>query len=481
MLCCTDPGDVERLQWQRQSRDKEQQFSRVSSESSQLQQRLNTAHAELRQKSTIIQQKDAVIRQKDLELQHKADTIQQKEVTIHQKDAVIQQKVIAISQKDALIRQNDSELQQRATIDQELWSQVHQKEVAIRQKDAVIQQKEVAIRQKDAVIQQKEVAIRQKDAVIDQKEITIRQKDAVIQQKVIVIQQKDAQIQGLQGELQTARSQQRPQVATQEIAFWQVSRREVVIKEDRVLGRGAWGVVCEGSFRGQRVAVKCVYPDILLPQTRERIRREIGTMAQVRHPNLVLFMAAVLEDPSGPKIITEIMDTSLRSAYETQRLGDCQLRVFRDVAAAMNYLHCQREPILHRDLSTANVLLEAMGVGVWRAKVSDFGSANLVRLATTLGEGAIVYTAPEAFPRPPGVPTHAPAQTPKIDVYSYGVLVCEVVLARFPDPDHFRAMVGEMRGVRPALHGLVTRCIKWSPTERPSMADILTNLDMMNQ
>ena len=330
-------------------------------------------------------------------------------------------------------------------------------------------------------LRQKSTTIQQKDAVIQQKEVAICQKDTVIQQKEVVIQQKDAEIQGLQGELQTARSQQRPQVATQEIAFWQVSRREVVIREDQVLGRGAWGVVCEGSFRGQRVAIKCVYPDILLPHTRERIRREIGTMAQVRHPNLVLFMAAVLEDPSGPKIITEIMDTSLRSAYETQRLGDCQLRVFRDVAAAMNYLHCQREPILHRDLSTANVLLEAMGVGVWRAKVSDFGSANLVRLATTLGEGAIVYTAPEAFPRPPGVPTPAPAQTPKIDVYSYGVLVCEVVLARFPDPDHFRAMVGEMRGVRPALHGLVTRCIKWSPTERPSMSDILAHLDGMNQ
>ena len=390
---------MERLQWQRViiSCDKEQQLSRVRSESSQLQQRLNSAHAELRQKSTIIQQKDAVIQQKD------------------------------------------SELQQRATVIQNLRSQVQQKVIAIQQKDTVIQQKEV------------------------------------------VIQQKDAQIQGLQGELQTDRSQQRPQVATQEIAFWQVSRREVVIREDRVLGRGAWGVVCEGSFRGQRVAVKCVYPDILLPHTRERIRREIGTMAQVRHPNLVLFMAAVLEDPSGPKIITEIMDTSLRSAYETQRLGDCQLRVFRDVAAAMNYLHCQREPILHRDLSTANVLLEAMGVGVWRAKVSDFGSANLVRLATTPGEGAIVYTAPEAFPRPPGAPTPAPAQTPKIDVYSYGVLVCEVVLARFPNPDHFQEMVGEMRGVWPALHGLVTHCIKWSPTERPSMADILTHLDRMNQ
>ena len=337
------------------------------------------------------------------------------------------------------------------------------------------------LRQKEATIQLKDSELQQNADTIQKKEVSIQQLDAIIQQKEVVIRQKDAQIQKLLGEVQAVHSQQMPQVATQEIAFWQVSRREVVIREDRVLGRGAWGVVCEGSFRGQRVAVKCVYPDILLPQTRDRIHREIRTMAQVRHPNLVLFMAAVLEDPSGPKIITEILDTSLRSAYETQQLGDSQLRVFRDVAAAMNYLHGQREPILHRDLSTANVLLEAMAGSVWRAKVSDFGSANLVRLATTLGEGAIVYTAPETFPRPPGAPTPAPPQTPKVDVYSYGVLVCEVVLARFPDSDHFQEMVGEMGGVWPALHALVTDCTKWSPTERPSMADILTQLDRMNQ
>ena len=101
-------------------------------------------------------------------------------------------------------------------------------------------------------------------------------------------------------------------------------------------------------------------------------------MAQVHHPNLVLFIAALLDDVSSPKIITEILDTSLRSAYEEDQLGSNKPRIFHDVAATMNYLHSQREPIIHRDLSTPNVLLEAMAWDVWKAKVSDFGSANLV-------------------------------------------------------------------------------------------------------
>ena len=46
-------------------------------------------------------------------------------------------------------------------------------------------------------------------------------------------------------------------------------------------------------------------------------------------------------------------------------------------------------------MSAPNVLLKALPSGMWRAKVSNFGSANLARLAQTMGEGAIIYAAPE--------------------------------------------------------------------------------------
>ena len=278
-------------------------------------------------------------------------------------------------------------------------------------------------------------------------------------------------IEELRAELHQIQSQ-----SLEQQPFWQVAPQEVKVHEARVLGTGAWGKVCEGRFRGARVAVKCVHNYIVAPKTRERICREITVMAHMRHPNLVLFIAAVLDDRSGPRIVTEILDISLRFAYETGRLGHNKLRVFCDVASAMNYLHSQRDPIIHRDLSSANVLLEAMADNIWRAKVGDFGSANLVRMATTLGEGAIVYTAPEAFPTPPTSSSEKIPQTTKIDVYSYGVLLCEVTLARFPDSDHFLAMVEEVGGVWPAMYRLVQRCIKTNPRLRPSMADILNDL-----
>eukprot|EP00731_Ephydatia_muelleri_P002688 Em0001g2688a len=123
--------------------------------------------------------------------------------------------------------------------------------------------------------------------------------------------------------------------------------------------------------------------------------------------------AAVLDDQGGPMVITEMLDTTLRKAYEDNLF----------------------KPGLDQDVSSANVHLKAMARGEWKAKLSDFGSANWAKEACTMGDGAIVYTAPEAFPVHPSLGVKPPPpQTTKIDVYSYGILLCEVTLREFPDP-----------------------------------------------
>ena len=93
---------------------------------------------------------------------------------------------------------------------------------------------------------------------------------------------------------------------------------------------------------------------------------------------------------------------NLRTAYENGHLQNTnKLLIFHDVAYALHYLHEHEEPIIHRDVSAPNVLLEALPGGTWRAKVCDFGSANLAQLSWTLGEGAIIYTAcPRNIPPP---------------------------------------------------------------------------------
>ena len=265
-------------------------------------------------------------------------------------------------------------------------------------------------------------------------------------------------------------------VSVNDLEFWQVSPEELIIREDQVLGRGAWGYVTKGLFRGTPVAIKRVYPEIFQQTTLKRIRREISTMAQIRHPNLVLFIAAILKENTGPIILTELLDTSLRVAYQSKRLGPNKRKIFIDIASALAYLHGQREPVIHRDVSTANVLLVALPNNTWLAKLSDFGSANLARDATTPGEGAIVYTAPEAFPQHPVSPRPPPKQTTKIDVYSFGVLVCEVTTCVFPSTDKLGGLIDALHHSWPDIHPLASRCISFAPEDRPTMATVLNRL-----
>ena len=260
--------------------------------------------------------------------------------------------------------------------------------------------------------------------------------------------------------------------------FWIVPRHNVTLLQ-KMLGGGAWGYVVEGQFRSERVAVKCVHETIITQQhTIKRVYREICTMAQMSHPNLVRFIAAVLDDQGGPMIITELLDITLRKAYEDNllNLGQC-VDILRNVASALSYLHELEAPIIHRDVSSANVLMKVVARDKWIAKLSDFGSANWARQAYTMGEGALVYTAPEAFPTHPSLNVKCPSQTTKIDVYSYGILMCEVILREFPDPDHLLEMKEMLKMKHVFLHALVMKCTQHMPDNRPTMAVVLKELD----
>ena len=247
--------------------------------------------------------------------------------------------------------------------------------------------------------------------------------------------------------------------------FWEVSQEEVEVSST-ILGTGAWGWVSEGMFRGKLVAVKRLHKDLVSQFTVEHICREINIMAQLRHPNLVLFIAAVMDSEEGPLIITEILSMSLRQASNQKLLREnsVKLSIFQDVAAALNYLHQHQEPIIHRDVSSSNVLLDPLPRGSWRAKLSDFGSANLARYSATPGEGATVYAAPEAAKGP---------QTPKMDVFSFGILMCEIVTGKFPGNTD---LLQSVKMTWTSIHRLITQCVEHDVEHRPTMNKVLQSL-----
>ena len=176
---------------------------------------------------------------------------------------------------------------------------------------------------------------------------------------------------------------------------WIIRHDEVILSERR-LGVGAWGNVHEGTFRGCQVAVKQIHDLILSPHNRRLFEREMSIASRCRHPHLLQFIGATNNDGS-PLFITELLDTDLRNVLRQRSLHlEEVVCIALDVAKALNYLHLKKpSPIIHRDISSSNVLLWRRD-NCWRAKLSDYGAANFMRQHMTSNPGASIYAAPES-------------------------------------------------------------------------------------
>ena len=251
---------------------------------------------------------------------------------------------------------------------------------------------------------------------------------------------------------------------------WIVSAEEIIIS-DRELGRGGWGYVREATFRGCRVAAKCLYNEIITGHNARLFQREMLIASQCRHPNLLQFIGATQH--GMPIILTELMETSLRALLQQQSLQSRHiLPVCRDVAKALNYLHhLTPDPVIHRDVSSANVLLNALPSGGWLAKLSDYGSANFAWHSRTVGAGSPAYAAPEA--------SSAVNHSSKMDVYSYGVLLLELCTGEFPDHTTMAQTLATPNWEPPRNHliAVIRDCVKINPEERLTMEAILEHVN----
>ena len=190
----------------------------------------------------------------------------------------------------------------------------------------------------------------------------------------------------------------------QQTCDWVISRNEIQMTEN-CLGRGGWGSVNEGTYCGCTVAVKQIHDLILSRHNRLLFEREMNIASACRHPCLLQFIGAT-NDEGSPLFVTELMEKSLRALFEERSLSETEVRgISLDVARALNYLHQKKpSPIIHRDVSSANVLLWRQG-DQWRGKVSDYGTANFMQQTMTVAPGAMIYSAPEAL---------SSNQTPKV-------------------------------------------------------------------
>ena len=206
---------------------------------------------------------------------------------------------------------------------------------------------------------------------------------------------KDQQVNELVTTLSTAQQALSEHQCRQVTPDWVISRDQIHLT-DKLLGRGGWGSVVEGKYCGCPVAVKQIHELILSPHNRTLFEREMGIASRCRHPCLLQFIGAT-NDEGSPLFVTELMESSLRALLEQRPLVTTEVSTISlDVARALNYLHQKKPPIIHRDISSANVLLWRKG-DQRRGKVSDYGTANFVQHTMTVGPGAMIYMAPEAL------------------------------------------------------------------------------------
>ena len=233
-------------------------------------------------------------------------------------------------------------------------------------------------------------------------ELQLQEKDeetANLQNQVTALRQqleeKDQEMNELETTLSTAQDELR-EYQRQQSPEWVILRDHIQLTS-KFLGRGGWGSVVEGKYCGCSVAVKQIHELILSPYNRNLFEREMDIASRCRHPCLLQFIGAT-NDEGNPLFVTELMETSLRTLLEQRALSEAEMSfIFLDVARALNYLHQkQPSPIIHRDISSANVLLWRQGEH-WRGKVSDYGTANFMQQTMTVAPGAMIYSPPEAL------------------------------------------------------------------------------------
>ena len=300
--------------------------------------------------------------------------------------------------------------QQRRTEEQLRWTKEQ-----LRVKDKQLGINEKQLREKDMVVRQKDNQVRAKDKQLKGKDEQLREKDKQLREKDEQLRVKDEQLKMKEGELKDLRDQLQDFAVVQNKLSaaekqltkyesqsgspdWVLCRDEVHFNWDQSLGAGSFGQVFKGRYCGCVVAIKKLHFSTLSQKQRDGFEREMKIASRCRHPCLLQFIGATQDE--SPLFVTELMETSLQKLLkkrkqENQHLSETEIIVIcLDVARALNYLHRRQPPIVHRDVSSANVLLWKQN-NQWRGKLGDYGTAKFLRDTMTAHPGTQIYEAPE--------------------------------------------------------------------------------------
>jgi len=197
----------------------------------------------------------------------------------------------------------------------------------------------------------------------------------------------------------------------------------------RVLGKGSCGEVEKMRVGQKVVAGKKFRLSNNDDGTMRKFSTELLTLAQLRHPNIVAFEGVChLPNEALPVLLMELLATNLHSYLlhpSHANLGT--YTILCDIASGLAYLHSLSPPLVHRDLTARNVLLNSKET----AKIADFGNARILDIdpqsskSMTSRPGTLEYMPPEAF----GASTEYDTS---LDVFSFGHLALFTAIQESP-------------------------------------------------
>ncbi|XP_038979124.1 MDIS1-interacting receptor like kinase 2-like [Phoenix dactylifera] len=199
--------------------------------------------------------------------------------------------------------------------------------------------------------------------------------------------------------------------------------------EKYCIGTGGYGSVYKARLRtGQVVAVKKLHPSEEVGDERG-FQNEIQALTEIRHRNIVK-LYGFCSHARCMFLIYEYMERGNMSATLSSQEAAMELdwnrrvNIVKDVAHALSYMHHDcTPPIVHRDISSKNILLDSD----FNAYISDFGIARILKPDSSnwsAHAGTLGYMAPEI--------SYTMKVTEKYDVYSFGVVILEVMQGRHP-------------------------------------------------
>ena len=267
---------------------------------------------------------------------------------------------------------------------------------------------------------------------------------------------------------------------------------------DRILGRGAYATVVELEYMGLKCAGKKIH-ELLLEQGNtsyaiHHFQEECKLLSKLHHPNIVQFLGVLFQDNAKvPILVMEYLPTDLSTCIEDYGVlpDDMGYPILHGVALGLCFLHNQTPPIIHRDLSSNNILLNAN----LTAKISDLGVARILNMSRLQASRMTQIPGTPAY-MPPEVMAANPNYNVSVDVFSYGVMVIHVLCGKWPEPQvgmismengkmipvseaERRQVFLDVIGSEHPLMSLIHRCIHNDPQQRPHTNDLVKQMAKM--